>query len=297
MAEKRWRRAGERESHRGLLLALVLGCLTLVTLDHHGGLDPARTVAGSFFGPIEHVTSAATRPLEAVPDFFRSRDSLQHEVVSLQADNARLKQQVASSAYDRNRLAEYDALTKTASRIGYAMVPARVIAFGPAQSFSRTVTIDAGATSGVTVDETVVSNDGLVGRVIRTTPTTATVVLVVDSSSTVGARVGTSMQVGFLHGRGDIGSQARLDLDLVDRSAIASVGDTVVTWGSNGRGPYVSGIPVGTVTQVFTSLRDSSQHAVIQPSVDFSALDLVGVVVPSGTRGDRAVIEADGTLR
>ena len=34
----------------------------------------------------------------------------------------------------------------------------------------------------------------------------------------------------------------------------------------------------------------------IEPFVDFAALDLVGVVVPSGTESDRAVIEADGSL-
>jgi rod shape-determining protein MreC len=51
------------------------------------------------------------------------------------------------------------------------------------------------------------------------------------------------------------------------------------------------------VTAVYASLRETSQRAVIQPYVDFGALDLVGVVVPSGTRSDRGVIEADGTLR
>jgi rod shape-determining protein MreC len=37
--------------------------------------------------------------------------------------------------------------------------------------------------------------------------------------------------------------------------------------------------------------------AVIAPFVDFSSLDLVGVVVPSGSDSDRSVIEADGVLR
>ena len=32
------------------------------------------------------------------------------------------------------------------------------------------------------------------------------------------------------------------------------------------------------------------------PYVDFSALDVVGVVVPSGTTSDRGVIEADGSV-
>ena len=57
----------------------------------------------------------------------------------------------------------------------------------------------------------------------------------------------------------------------------------VVTWGSQGGAPYVTGVPVGRVTQVFSSLRQTSQRAVIEPFVDFGALDVVGVVVPSGT--------------
>jgi rod shape-determining protein MreC len=36
---------------------------------------------------------------------------------------------------------------------------------------------------------------------------------------------------------------------------------------------------------------------VVKPFVDFSALDVVGVMVPSGAESDRAIIEADGSLR
>ena len=70
--------------------------------------------------------------------------------------------------------------------------------------------------------------------------------------------------------------------------------DTVVTWGSRA-GPYAPGVPIGRVTDVYSSLRETSQRAVIEPFVDFCALDVVGVVVPSGTTSDRAVIEADGS--
>ena len=165
---------------------------------------------------------------------------------------------------------------------------------GPAQSFSRTVTIDAGARAGLRPDMTVINNDGLVGRILRVTRTTATVLLIVDTESVVGGRVGGSMEVGFLHGRGVLGGDGRLDLELVDQSVVPAEGDTVVTFGSDGGAPYVAGIPVGKVTSVYTSLRETSQRAVIDPFVDFASLDLVGVVVPSGTRSDRAVIEADG---
>jgi rod shape-determining protein MreC len=80
---------------------------------------------------------------------------------------------------------------------------------------------------------------------------------------------------------------------------VPKAGDTVVTWGSKGpgAGPYVSGVPLGRITSVFSDVRDSEQRAVVVPYVDFGALDAVGVVVPSGTTGDHGVIEADGSMR
>ena len=301
--ERRWGsidRLDERNRpSRALLLALLLACASLITLDYHGGpdspMEPARRVVGEVFGPIETGTTAAVRPFTAVPDWFRSQDSLRGEINELEAENARLRAEAATTGYDRNRLEEFDGLTTAAETLGYALVPARVVGLGPSQSFSRTVTIDAGSRAGLGPDMTVLNNDGLVGRVLRVTSSTATVLLVVDADSVVGGRVGESMEVGFLHGRGVLGNEGRLDLELVDQSEAPAKHDVVVTWGSEGGAPYVAGVPIGKVTKVYESLRETSYRAVIQPGVDFTSLDLVGVVVPSGTEG--RVIEADGSVR
>jgi rod shape-determining protein MreC len=294
-------RPGEPPPRRSRLVALLLACATLITLDYHGGADspvePARRAMGEVLGPVEEAAASAVRPLSAVPDWFRSRSEMRREIATLAARNSDLEQQVATSGVDRNRLAEYDGLTAAAGTLGQALVPARVIGMGATQTFSRTVTIDAGSEAGVHPDQTVLNADGLVGRVLRVTRTTATVLLVIDAESVVGGRIGESMQLGFLHGRGDIGRSGRLDLELVDDSVVPRKGDVVVTWGSQSGGPYVTGVPVGRVTQVFSSLRQTSQRAVIEPFADFGSLDLVGVVVPSGTTSDRSIVEADGRLR
>jgi rod shape-determining protein MreC len=167
-----------------------------------------------------------------------------------------------------------------------------VVTMGPRQSFSRTVTIDAGTSSGVHPDMTVLNNDGLVGRVIRATKGSATVLLLVDQESVVGARLGSNAEVGFLRGRGTMDGDGRLDLDLVDNVETPGKDDVVVTFGSRNGAPYVSGIPIGTVEAVFSSPREQAKHAVIDPFVDFSSLDLVGVVVTADTEGDRPVIKA-----
>ena len=291
----------DRSRLRSRMVALVLACLTLMTLDHHPGagspLEPAREAMGSVFGPVETGTSSVVRPVTALGDWFTSKRDLQRDVVALQSENSRLKAQQATQQYQRNQLAEYQGLTSAADTLGQALVPAHVVAYGPAQSFSRTVPIDAGSQAGVEPDQTVLNDDGLVGRVLRVTRTTATVLLIVDTESVVGGRVGASMKVGFLKGRGGLGDHGSLDLQLVDQTEAPAQGDTILTWGSKGGAPYVSGVPIGRVTAVYASLRESSQRAVISPYVDFGALDLVGVVVPSGTRSDRGVIEADGSLQ
>ena len=285
---------------RSLVLSLVLACVTLMTLDHVDGgaaLDPLRRIVGEVYGPAESGVSTVVDPVVAVPRWLRTKHDMATDIDRLQGENEQLKAELATKDYNRNRLQEYDDLTATADSIGHALVPARVVSIGPAQSFSRTVTIDAGSRAGLAPDQTVVNGDGLVGRVLRVTSTTATVLLIVDADSTVGGRVGRSMQVGFLHGRGDLGQEGRLDLELVDQTYVPGKGETVVTWGSQDGAPYVAGVPVGRVTSVYSSLRETTQRAVIEPFVDFAALDLVGVVVPSGTQSDRGVIEVDGSVR
>lgn len=297
--ERRWRGGGDARPPRALVVALVLASLSLMALDSQTGgtpVDPARRVLGEVFGPVESATTTAVRPFTAVPGFFRSRDDLQQDLLQLQAENSRLRSDLARQDFDKNRLEEYDGLTAAARELGSSLVPARVVAMGASQSFSRTVTIDAGSAAGIRPDLTVVNNDGLVGRVLRVTRTTATVLLVVDADSVVGARVGRTMEVGLLHGRGALSGDGRLDLELVDDTAMPAEHDAVVTWGSQGGGPYVSGVPIGRVTHVYSSVREGTQRAVIDPFVDFGALDLVGVVVPPGTSSDRAVVEADGGL-
>ena len=302
--ERRWRGMDSLDARNrpplSLFVALVLASITLVTLDVSGGddspLEPARRAVGEAFGPVESATAAAVRPFTSVPAWFRSKDDLADQVRELEAANADLRGQVQTSGVERHRLQQYDGLTTAAEDLGHALVPARVVALASRQSQSFTVTIDAGSQAGIGPDMTVVNNDGLVGRVLRVTRTTATVLLITDPESTVGGRVGSSMEVGFVTGSGSLDDDAGLDLRLVDGAVVPARDDAVVTWGSS-TGPYERGVPIGRITEVYSSVREASQRAVVAPYVDFSSLDVVGVMVPSGTTSDRAVIEADGSLR
>lgn len=281
---------------KAVLVLLLLASFTVITLDVRGGddspVEPLRSAAGEVFGPVEVLTASVVRPFRAVPDFLTTTSSLRSDVERLEAENSALRGELTTTVVDRNRADELDGLLETSRSTGYALLPARVIGMGSAQSFSSTVTIDAGTSAGVRPDMTVVNNDGLVGRVLRADRRSATVLLIVDAESVVGGRLGASMEVGFLRGRGRVGDRGRLDLDLVDNAVTPAQDDIVVTWGSRNDVPYVSGVPIGRVQSVYSSPRELSKQAVIEPLVDFSSLDLVGIVVD----GDRVSDEGRGLI-
>lgn len=289
---------GRRRVRISTIAALVLASAVLIVVDATSpALDPARRIVAEVVGPAQSATSTLARPLTGLSDWNKSQDSLRADIAELEAANAGLTQQLESTDLDRARLAEYDGLTKSAQLLGYDLVPARVIAHGPGQTFEQTVTIDAGSASGLAPDMTVVAAEGLVGRVLRVSTTTATVLLIADADSTVGGRVGSSREVGFVRGSGALGAGHQLDLELLDPDEVPAKGDIVVTWGSSKGAPYVPGVPIGTIDSVYSSVRDSTQRARVTPKVSFSKLDLVGVAVPHGTSSDRAIIGLEGTLR
>lgn len=284
----------ERNEERGLpsrslLLALVLGCIALMVVDVSSGEDspvaPVRRVVGEVLGPAQAAVSEVLGPLVALPGNLRTNADLRAALDEAEAEIKAREQEDRKDQYDANRRAELGGLAEMADNTGYALAPARVIGYGSAQTFSNTVTIDAGSDAGLRPDLTVLNGDGLVGRILEVTSHTATVLLVVDAESRVGGRVGDNMENGMVSGQGGLADDQPLELRLLDNTVVPQKGQTVVTWGSEGGAPYVSGVPIGEVGRVYEELRLGTYRATLEPYVDFTSLDLVGVVVPTGGEG------------
>jgi rod shape-determining protein MreC len=267
---------------RVLLALLLVTSISLITIDYRGGdnspLDGVRSLAATVFGPVERVAAAIARPVGDAVDSVGSLGDGQDEAARLKARNQELTRRLRTSVLDRNRARELDELLHLAGAGRYTVVPARVIAIGSAQTFSWTVTLDAGSRDGIRPDMTVLNGDGLVGRVKTVGPSTSTVLLAVDPESSVGVRLEASMEVGFTTGQG-IRDGGDLDLRLLDGQSTVDRGDRLVTFGSQGDRPYVPGVPVGEVVSVNGTPGSQTRSAVVSPYVDFTSLDLVGVVV------------------
>ena len=259
---------------RLLLVLLLLTAFTLTTLDVRSGegspFDAVRRGADAVLGPAQRALGGAARSVGGVFDGDSSEEK------RLQDENQRLRAELRRSEDLQRRVAELDRLLALKDFGTYPMVPARVATVGSSFGFEQTVTIDAGSRDGVLPGQTVVSGDGLLGRTLRVGPFTSTVLLLTDPGFTVGARLTRAGTIGLATGDG-----ADLVFELVEGGRVAT-GDALLTTGSD---TFVPGVPIGRVTSVDPGASALVTTARVQPFVDVTSLDLVGVVTepPRGT--------------
>ncbi|RYZ33197.1 MAG: rod shape-determining protein MreC, partial [Myxococcaceae bacterium] len=132
--------------------------------------------------------------------------------------------------------------------------------------------ISSGEKDGVFRGMSVVTPDGIVGQVIRSTGGYADVALVTDPQSRVAVRVQRSRARGTAAGAGN----GPLNLENMLRTEDVENGDLIITAGTDGI--YPPGLVVGRVTQLEKKEHGMFQGADIQPAVDTSRLEEVLVV-------------------
>lgn len=283
---------------RIVLAILVLVSITLIVFDLRGGESgptrPLRIAGETVLGSAERAMAGVVTPVRGLLESLGGLGDADARIAQLEADNARLQAELDTVANDRARVADLEELLGLVATNDFATVPAQVIAVGPAQGFAWTVTIDAGSRDGVERDMSVISGAGLVGRTIDVGPTTSTVLLIVDATSSVGGRLSGTSQIGIVSGTG---RQDSLTMQLLDPLAAVDVGDVVVSFGSEGGRPYAPGIPIGVVAEMRGTQGQLTRSAILEPYADISRLDIVGVVLRAPDAPPRQTLDptAGGT--
>jgi rod shape-determining protein MreC len=206
--------------------------------------------------------------LDAPQDLARLRQrnlELESEVSRLQAEVIELKQQITETRV-LEALVDF-ARVNPENRY----VAAKVIGRDPSP-FLQYVLINRGSDDGLRRGMPVVTQQGLVGRVAAVTANAARVQLITDAGSNVNVKLEPSRAQAVL--QGDVTGE--LSLDMIPQSAEVQIGDLVLTSGLGGNFP--ADILVGQVTSVRSRDTDLAQTASVQPSEDFSQLEILLVI-------------------
>ena len=273
-------RYGGEGRARLLLIILIVTSLFLITLDLRGVkiLDGVRNGTQNVLAPFQKAGSTVVTPFR---NFFSDVTHLgrtRNQIEKLKADNARLRNKLLERKSADAQLTQLKSILDLAGKAGYKVLATRVISQGASTSFSQTITIDAGTSSGVRPNMTVISGEGLVGVVKESFLNSALVMLATDPDFKVGVRIAGTQQIGILSGRGS----KRAELQLLDNQKIVKVGDVLLARGSTNNRPFVPGIPIGVISAVDSSAGSIAQSATVMLYPNFSALGVVSVVLSAG---------------
>jgi rod shape-determining protein MreC len=258
--------------------SLILILIFLISSNHQKNED---------WNPIEKFVVEITAPFQTFYSSCVSRTKnlwLKYfDLINTHKQNLRLKTELNSLKADNYRyrelLASYQRLQKVLSFAETSENPvtaAKVIGRDPSGLF-KSLIINKGKSSGLSVNMPVVNADGVVGRLISVSDNFSKVLLLIDQNSAVDCIIERSRDKGIVKGLSSKEISWGSYMDYALKTSDIIVGDLVATSGLDGIFP--KGIPVGEVTDIKDNPDAIFMEINIKPSVDFTKLEEVLVIL------------------
>ncbi len=167
---------------------MILLSLTIVSFAYRGPLSlkisHAQNYARDVVSPIQRGVQSMVNPISNSIIGASNYNQIASQNKALQRQVKVLQKQLKSNIDAQTRLSEITALENLPYAQSMPIVVAQVIN-SSMSNYSQTIELDKGTTSGVGVGMSVVTPQGLVGRVISAGSSTCVVLLITDPSNTI----------------------------------------------------------------------------------------------------------------
>lgn len=221
-------------------------------------------------GPLQIVSSIQDSGLEtwnhyiALQRVWEENQRLKLEIQKLQGEQNRLREQ-AIIGLDFQRLLIYQG-TAPMTTLAAQVIGRHV------SNWYRAIVIDKGERDGIHAEMGVITDAGVVGRVIRVNSTTSIVLLLSDPNVAITGMIQTSRDEGIIQGT----PQGNIHMKYLPPLSPVQIGDAIVTSGLTDDFPR--GLHIGHIQHVTKAATDLFQSGEVTPIVDFSKLEGVLVI-------------------
>jgi len=266
------------------LLIFAAVCVVLMILDQNGRLIG---IKGLILRPVLPVQSGLTSlagSAQSVVNLFYDLGTLRQRNQDLQeladrltVENVRLRDIEIEDANLRSLLNFRQSNPNFVMRGG--QIVGRVVGRDP--NFLKYLVIDLGSNQGIAAGMPVMSDVGLVGRIIEVNASSSKVLLITDPNSAVNVIVQGSRVLGVLQGV----DGSNPVVNYLTQDAVISPGDIVLTSGLGESLP--KGLVIGQILSVRRRDYEMFQQAEVRPTVNFGRLELVLVITDFGSTTNR----------
>jgi rod shape-determining protein MreC len=202
------------------------------------------------------------------------------ELSSVNEENKRLRQALVEASV---RLSSLEESNRENSRLrsvlgfepppGYSLMPAQVLSVS-GERIPLSATINRGSTDSVYLDQPVINQQGLIGRVSAVMPDFATVQLLTDPVNRVAVRVADSREMGIARFTTRVG----MILDNFPIQGDIKINDRILSSGLGG--VYPPGLLVGQVSRVERPAESPFCEVWIDAIANFNSLEEMFLLRP-----------------
>jgi len=218
-------------------------------------------------------TNQVTGNLYARIDEFKGYLTLREVNDGLAKENARLRNQLKSSFYVDS--VAKGKVTDTVYKQQYEYIAAKVVN-NAVNGLNNTITINAGSDAGVKKGMGVITDKGVVGKVLLVSQHFSVIQSLLHSETIISAMLANSKQLGTFSWGSDHNPNRGLLYDITN-DASPKIGEEVVT---SDRSLYPTGVAIGKLINLRAkNARGSFLSMDVALAVDFSKLQYVYVVV------------------
>lgn len=261
----------------GVLLTFIL--ILIISTVGRQKFGASHKFALELIGPVQSVLAEASSYFDyvwqdyvALWDVREENKELLARLQEYKANNNEYREAVATNVRLRKLLEFKETLPPPT-------LTAQIVGWDPSL-WSRTVIVNRGSSEGVEKGMPVVTVEGIVGQVMGTSPNYAKILLANDSNSAIEVLVQRTRVRGILKGKGD----NKYQLFYVLKNNDVVEGDQVVS--SELGGVFPNGMLVGTVSKVFENRRGMFQQIEVEPSVDFTRLEDLIIIMKKSSLAD-----------
>lgn len=213
--------------------------------------------------------------------FFRVKSAI-NDLTNVHEENQKLRQSLVDASIKVTLLEEAGrenirlrSILGFEPPLGYTLLPAKVMAV-TGNKLPVSAVINRGEMDGVTLNEPIINEEGLLGRVSAVTSTHCSIQLLTDPTNRVAVRVAESREMGIAK---YVPSQG-LIVDNIPSQGDVKQGDLILSSGLGG--VYPPGLVVGTVIAVERPRQEPFLIVRLAPAADFNSLDELFVLRAKG---------------
>lgn len=258
-----------------IITIIILIVLVVFTNKNTENVSVLENIVNVAVVPVQNGLTYLKNKINSNDKFFENVNELKTENEQLKQKNSQLEQSLREFEVMKTENEQLKQQLNLAEKYGeYKTVPGAIIS-RDISNYSKTLVINIGSNNGIKENMTVIADEGLVGYIVSTTPTTAKIQTIVDSASSTSCLASTTRDTMVC--KGTIESEAILKATNLSTDANIIQGDSVETSGMGGI--YTKGIHVGRVKKIVEGTNKIDTYAVIEAAVDFKKLETVLVII------------------